>query len=590
MEKNFWKPRVHKPGKVEEVEMATQTRIPSSSQDPNSNRDKIPKISSPTSTTPQGRKKLPSSLQKLKNVEDKRAETLEKELDALFRNYKKAMAEKVYVELSQCGGSRNAVIAVLLEESDLPLSKLVEEIHDRLNEKVGSGAIVLAEPEPVTYATVKTIVLLEGHRVTYGLPNADANVSEDYTESCLWCWETKNLELLPQSVRGQVGVRRMCRRRIHDRIIAVSETIEALKRVRKVSTNLSRTIPEADIRSLVDSWRSNHAQGKREQMENMESTFRKKQKVNNDLIYDILVKIFLSLNVVDVAVASLVCKSWNNACRDPSLWNKIDLSRLRSYCFNIPFNKVGAYRHSSLQMNQFLKHLLDLSNGNTTYIIFNFYVYLTNEQFIMVAQRTPNLKRVVLPKTGDFLRAGVDTVLSLWRGLESITTTSAVSNYYMILAIGKHYNNITVLKFSDGNFEEKHALAMTKYIPKLKILSIRHLIISWKALLCVLNFLEDLEKVNICNSLILDTAYPRAFVEMSELKDLLPTSSMEKLIYCETGTCLRCMNGRDTTRSRQPDGPLEDIWGEDEIASLVHLPQPSEAERFATRHVRVLPS
>ncbi|BAT83813.1 hypothetical protein VIGAN_04103900 [Vigna angularis var. angularis] len=207
--------------------MATQTRIPSSSQDPNSNRDKIPKISSPTSTTPQGRKKLPSSLQKLKNVEDKRAETLEKELDALFRNYKKAMAEKVYVELSQCGGSRNAVIAVLLEESDLPLSKLVEEIHDRLNGKVGSGAIVLAEPEPVTYATVKTIILVEGHRVTYGLPNADANVSEDYTESCLWCWETKNLELLPQSVRGQVGVRRMCRRRIHDRIIAVSGNVLA---------------------------------------------------------------------------------------------------------------------------------------------------------------------------------------------------------------------------------------------------------------------------------------------------------------------------------------------------------------------------
>ncbi|KOM37270.1 hypothetical protein LR48_Vigan03g065100 [Vigna angularis] len=221
-------------------------------------------------------------------------------------------------------------------------------------------------------------------------------------------------------------------------------------------------------------------------------------------------------------------------------------------------------------MTQFLKHLLDLSNGNTTYIIFNFYVYLTNEQFIMVAQKTPNLKRVVLPKTGDFLRAGVDTVLSLWRGLESITTTNAVSSYYMILAIGKHCNNITELKFSDGNFEEKHALAMTKYTPKLKILSIRHIIMSWKALLCVLNFLEDLEKVNICNSLILETAYPLTFVEMSELKDLLPTSSMEKLIYCETGTCLRCMNGRDIIRSR--NGPYEDIWGEDEIASLAHLP------------------
>ncbi|WVZ06961.1 hypothetical protein V8G54_020307 [Vigna mungo] len=305
--------------------------------------------------------------------------------------------------------------------------------------------------------------------------------------------------------------------------------------------------------------------------------------MNNGLIYDILVKIFLCLNVVDVAVASLVCKSWNNACRDPSLWNKIDLSRLSSYCFNIPFNKVGAYRYSSLKMTQFLKHLLDLSNGNTTCIIFNFYVYLTNEQ-------TPNLKRVVLPQTGDFSRAGVDTVLSLWRGLESITITSAVSSYSMILAIGRHCKNITELKFSEGNFEEKHAVALTKYTPKLKILSIRNLPTSLKALLCVLNFFEDLEKVNICHSLILDTSYPHiAFVDISNLRNILPTSIMEKLIYCERGTCLRCMNGRDTTRSRQPDGPYEDIWGEDEIASLIHLPQPTEAERFATRHVRVLP-
>ncbi|XP_014490245.1 F-box/LRR-repeat protein At3g48880-like [Vigna radiata var. radiata] len=325
-------------------------------------------------------------------------------------------------------------------------------------------------------------------------------------------------------------------------------------------------------------------------MENMDSTVGEEQKMNNGLIYDILVKIFLCLNVVDVAVASLVCKSWNNACRDPSLWNKIDLSRISSYCFNAPFNKVGAYRYSSLEMTQFLKHVLDLSNGNTTCIIFNFYVYLTNEQFIMVAERTPNLKRLVLPQTGDFSRAGVDTVLSLWRGLESITLTSAVSSYYMILAIGKHCKNITELKFSEGNFEEKHAMALTKYTPKLKILSIRNLPTSLKALLCVLNFFEDLEKVNICHSLIMDTSYPHiAFVDISNLRNILHTSSMEKLIYCERGTCLRCMNGRDTTRSRQPDGPYEDIWGEDEIASLVHLPQPTEAERFATRHVRVLP-
>jgi len=150
------------------------------SQDPKSNR---------STTTPRSRKKLPSALQNLNSAEEKQAyiETLEKELDALFRYYKEAVAEKVRIELSQCGGSRNAVVAALLEESDLPLSKLVDEITDKLNGEVGSGAIVLADP--VTHATVKSSVLFAGQRVTYGLPNADADVLEDYAESCLWCWE-----------------------------------------------------------------------------------------------------------------------------------------------------------------------------------------------------------------------------------------------------------------------------------------------------------------------------------------------------------------------------------------------------------------
>ncbi|ESW11957.1 hypothetical protein PHAVU_008G073500 [Phaseolus vulgaris] len=312
-------------------------------------------------------------------------------------------------------------------------------------------------------------------------------------------------------------------------------------------------------------------------MKKMKSSAGNVRNTNNDLMHEILVKIFLCLNVVDVAVASLVCKSWNKASREPSLWNKIDLSTLGSYCFRKPLNKIEAYRHSSLKMTQFLKHVLDLSNGSTTCLIFNFYVYLTNEQFILVAQGTPKLKRVVLPETGDFSRGVVETVMSLWSCLESITITSGVSGYYTLLAIGKYCNNITEMKFSQGcYFEEKHAVAMAKHTPKLKILSIRTVATSVKALFCVLRFLEHLEKVNICHSLIMDTAYPgTVFVDIRELRRRFPASSVEKLLYCERGSCLRCINGRDTTPSRQPDGPYEDIWGEDEITSLAHLPQPS---------------
>ncbi|TKY65326.1 Chromatin assembly factor 1 subunit FAS1 [Spatholobus suberectus] len=212
--------------------------------------------------TTRKRKKVPSPLQNLKSAEEKQAliETLEKELGALFQYYREAIAQRVRVELSQCGGSRNAVVAALMEESDLPLSRLVEEIHDRLNGEVGSGAILLAEP--VTYATVKSSVLFVGQRVTYGVSNADADILEDHAESCLWCWETRDMKLMPKSVRGELGVRRTCRRRIHERIMAISEMIASLKKIEsepdynhglmKASAKLNKAFPEADIRLLVD--------------------------------------------------------------------------------------------------------------------------------------------------------------------------------------------------------------------------------------------------------------------------------------------------------------------------------------------------
>ncbi|TKY65563.1 F-box/LRR-repeat protein [Spatholobus suberectus] len=110
----------------------------------------------------------------------------------------------------------------------------------------------------------------------------------------------------------------------------------------------------------------------------------------NDLSYEILVRIFMSLNVEDLAVASVVCKSWNRACRDPSLWRKLDLSQLSSYCFNI-HNKRRAWddKHSSPKMTQFLflKYVLSLSNGNTSCLVFDHYVYLRDEQFITAADR-----------------------------------------------------------------------------------------------------------------------------------------------------------------------------------------------------------
>ncbi|RHN79000.1 putative F-box domain-containing protein [Medicago truncatula] len=49
-----------------------------------------------------------------------------------------------------------------------------------------------------------------------------------------------------------------------------------------------------------------------------------------DLFFDILIRISLKLNVVELLVASMVCKSWNEICRNHFLWTKLDLAPMLS--------------------------------------------------------------------------------------------------------------------------------------------------------------------------------------------------------------------------------------------------------------------
>ncbi|CAK8542543.1 unnamed protein product [Lathyrus sativus] len=199
---------------------------------------------------------------KIRSPEEKQAqiETLEKELEGLFGYYREVLGKKVAVDLNQCGGSRNAVVAALMEESELPLSKLVDEIHGRLNSEVANGGVVLAES--FNSALVKSSLLCVGQRMIYGVPNADADILEDHSDSCLWCWETRDVKLLPKSVRGELVIRRTMRKKINERIMAVTEMIVSLKKhesepnysqdLIKASKKLNKTSTGADIQLIVE--------------------------------------------------------------------------------------------------------------------------------------------------------------------------------------------------------------------------------------------------------------------------------------------------------------------------------------------------
>ncbi|KAE9589676.1 putative chromatin assembly factor 1 subunit A [Lupinus albus] len=200
------------------------------------------------------RKNVPENLSS--QEKEARIKVLQNELNALFDYYKEVKNEKVEVKLSECG-SMNAVIAVLIEESEFPLLMLVDEVHEKMK-NAGSGVVPV---ERMTHASVKSSVLSLGQRVVYGVVNEDADILEDHAESCLWCWETRDVKLIPESVRGRFIVRRIFRGRIHARIMAVSEMITSLKKpeseqnynngLLKASAKLGKTYSEAEIRLLV---------------------------------------------------------------------------------------------------------------------------------------------------------------------------------------------------------------------------------------------------------------------------------------------------------------------------------------------------
>ncbi|KAL1223110.1 Chromatin assembly factor 1 subunit FAS1 [Cardamine amara subsp. amara] len=181
--------------------------------------------------------------------------SLNQEMKGLFDYFREVMNQNnksdLFLGFSDCS-SVNSMVALLMEEMSLPLSKLVDEIFSKLKEKI----------ETVTMVAVKSAVVSVGQRVSYGVINADADVLEDDTESCLWCWETRDLKMMPKSVRGLLKVRRTCRKKIHERITAVSAMLAVLQReeteklcrsdLSKAAEKLGKVLSEVDIRLFMD--------------------------------------------------------------------------------------------------------------------------------------------------------------------------------------------------------------------------------------------------------------------------------------------------------------------------------------------------
>ena len=181
--------------------------------------------------------------------------------------------------------------------------------------------------------------------------------------------------------------------------------------------------------------------------------------------------------------------------------------------------------------------------------------------------RTPNLKRLVLPISGDISKNGLETAMRLWGCLESITITTIVYDFKFFDVIGKHCKNITSLMFAC--FFGQEAESLVKYTPNLKFLSFQDMPVNHRALCGVLKSLEHLEVVNLCHIDIRDYGL-KLYSNHNVLINRMIISC--KIITCEKRSCCICKNESTNDPTRQLSEILEEIrnWREDEIESLAH--------------------
>ncbi|KAF8412293.1 hypothetical protein HHK36_000254 [Tetracentron sinense] len=293
-----------------------------------------------------------------------------------------------------------------------------------------------------------------------------------------------------------------------------------------------------------------------------------------DMELDILVKIFESFNIIELTSGiSRVCSSWRLACCDPILWKTLDLELLESNFIKIPLPPfIWVSDHSDKQLMQVLKVALGLSRGSVTCLIFNFNLYPKDVHLIYTAERCPRLKRLVLPAWNRMTKDGITKAIRMWEDLESMTMPGIKSPPYVMKEISLHCKNFSELKIM-GPCDISFATAITEFLPKLKILSLRCTMLFKEALILILDCLEHLEVLNISHCLLVEVPPSPAPIRIIRELDesiLEKASRLEKFFTCQEDSCIMCQRTIDDEGLMRWYKYEEGLWRTDEVSVLAH--------------------
>ncbi|KEH31579.1 putative leucine-rich repeat domain, L domain-containing protein [Medicago truncatula] len=276
---------------------------------------------------------------------------------------------------------------------------------------------------------------------------------------------------------------------------------------------------------------------------------------------EILVEICKEFNIFESkeAVGRFI-EAWKRASNDQPVWETLDFSMLKSDFVKAsiqPYIWVHSRSDSTLYNLLFLA--LNISQGNIKTLIFNYSLYLTNDQFIYTAIRCPHVRRLVFVSWNRIKKIGIVRAIRVWTNLESMTMPCTEYPGYVFEEITKHCKNFRELK-------------VIAFLPNLKVLSLRCSGLSKEALILILDELKDLEVLNISHSChVVPLPYPHEGYMFSSGIDPIIIEKGSRLLdfyTCMEESCIMCQ------RTKADDGlprwfRYEDgIWKDDEISSL----------------------
>ncbi|XP_015896212.1 F-box/LRR-repeat protein At3g48880 [Ziziphus jujuba] len=292
----------------------------------------------------------------------------------------------------------------------------------------------------------------------------------------------------------------------------------------------------------------------------------------NDVPHDILVKIFMTLNIMDLITSvSRVCSSWRRASCDPALWEKLDLSTMKSSSVNIPREPYAwSDKESGDKLLLIMKNAMSLGGGHAVCLILHFYAFLRNEHLLCAAERSPKLKKLALPAWNQLNVDAFEEAVKHWKALETLTVPCVYSPVNILRAIGTHCKNFSRLKIMCP-FDLEFANAIITYIPKLKVLSLRCAMVYKDALSCIMNALHHLEVLNLNHCLLVDDAQYEGFVVVyreHEQEIIEKGSRFKTFLFCNQATCAMCQHTFDDEGILRWYEYDEILWRTDEVSSL----------------------